>query len=288
MSEITLLGLGAMGSALAGALLDNNIDLTVWNRSPEKTDALKHFGASAADSLEAAIEASPRIMICITEYEASRALLDQASLKTKLAGKTIIQMSTGTPDEVRKTYGWVQQQGANYIDASIMVYPVTIGKAEAQILVSGDETIFHDCQPYINCLGGDVRYVGENIGAAATLDLAVLSRLCAITPGVVNGARICESEAVPLTHYADLFAEGDRARSVVLSIHNNNFTDDVIAPVNTAISCLRSIKNHSERLGINSELPSLGLSLYQRAVDAGLGDQDTAALIKVLRVTPAS
>ena len=283
MSEITLIGLGAMGSALGRALLESKFELTVWNRSPEKAEALVNLGAKAASSLEAAIEASPRIMICITEYEASLDLLDQPSVACKLANKTIIQLSTGTPGEVRKTAKWMHDQGANYIDGSIMVYPVTIGKEAAQILVSGDESIFRDCQPYINSLGGDVRYVGENIGAAAALDLAVLSRLCAITPGVVNGAHICESEGVPLTYYADLFPEGDRARSVALSIYNNSFTDDVIASVNTAISCISAIKKHSDDLGINSEVPAFGISLYQRAVDAGMGDHDQASLIKVLR-----
>ena len=283
MSEITLIGLGAMGSALGRALLENKFELTVWNRSVEKTEALVKLGAKAASSLEAAIDASPRIMICITQYEASRALLDQPSIVSRLANKTIVQLSTGTPGEVRKISRWVTDQGANYLDGSIMVYPGTIGKEAAQLLVSGDESIFLDCQPYINCLGGDVRYVGEKIGAAAALDLAVLSRLCAITPGVVNGAHICESEGVPLTYYAELFPEGDRARSLALSIHHNNFTDDISASVNTAISCISAIKAHSEDLGINFEVPEFGISLYQRAADAGLGDQDAASLIKVLR-----
>ena len=283
MSEITLIGLGAMGAALGRALLGNEFELTVWNRSSEKTEALVRLGAKSATSLEAAIDASPRIMLCITEYEASRTLLDQHSITSRLAGKTIIQLSTGTPGQVRKLSQWVTKQGANYIDGSIMVYPVTIGKQSAQILVSGDERVFRDCLPYLNSLGGDVRYVGDNIGAAAALDLAVLSRLCAITPGVVNGAHICESEGVPLTYYADLFPEGDRARSLALSIHNNSFSDEVIASVNTAISCISAIKNYSEELGINCEIPAFGVSLYQRAAEAGLGDQDTASLIKVLR-----
>ena len=283
MSEITLIGMGAMGLALGRAMLENKIELTAWNRSPEKTNALAKLGAKAERSLEAAIDASPRVMICITEYETARALLDQPSIVSLLANKTIIQMSTGTPGEVRKMAQWVNDQGAKYIDGSIMVYPVTIGKESAQILVSGDESTFHDCEPYINCFGGDVRYVGEKIGAAAALDLAVLSRLCAITPGVVNGAHICESEGVPLTYYADLFPEGDRARSLALAIHHGNFTDEVIASVNTALSCITAIKTYSDDLGINSEVPTFSVGLYQRAADAGLGDHDAAALIKVLR-----
>ena len=283
MSEITLIGLGAMGSALGRAMLENKFELTVWNRSPEKTNALVNLGAKVDSSLKAAIEASPRVMICITEYEAAHVLLDQPSVIPLLKNKTIIQLSTGTPSEVRKLAQWANDQGANYIDGSIMVYPITIGEESAQILISGDKSIFHDCEPYINCFGGDVRYVGEKIGAAAALDLAVLSRLCAITPGVVNGAHICESEGVSLTYYADLFPEGDRARSVAMAIHHNNFTEEVIASVNTAISCISAIKSYSDDLGINSEVPTFGIDLYQRAADAGLGEHDTAALIKVLR-----
>jgi len=173
MSEITLIGIGAMGSALGRALLDNKFDLTVWNRSAEKAHSLVDLGAKATTSLEEAIDASPRIMICITEYEASRELLSQTSIASQLSGKTIIQLSTGTPGEVRKMAYWVNNQNANYLDGSIMVYPETIGKKAAQILISGDENIFRDCEPYINSLAGDVRYVGEKIGAAAALDLAV-------------------------------------------------------------------------------------------------------------------
>jgi 3-hydroxyisobutyrate dehydrogenase-like beta-hydroxyacid dehydrogenase len=285
MGEITLIGLGAMGTALGGALLDNKFDLTIWNRSAAKTKALVALGAKSAPSLEAAIESSPRVMICITEYEAARLLLDQPSVVSLLANKTIIQMSTGTPAEVRKLAQWVNDLDANYLDGSIMAYPPAIGHKSTQLLVSGNEKVFLDCQPYINSLGGDVRYVGENIGAAAALDLAVLSRMCTIVPAVVNGAHICESEGVPLSYYADLFPEGDRARSVVMSIYNNNFTNDIAASVNTAMSCLSAVKSHSEDLGINCELPDLGISLYQRAIDAGLGDHDNASLIKVLRKT---
>jgi 3-hydroxyisobutyrate dehydrogenase-like beta-hydroxyacid dehydrogenase len=153
MSEITRIGLGAMGTEIGLALLENKVELTVWNRSPEKAETLGNLGANVSSSLEAAIEASPRIMVCITEYDASLKLLNQPSITAILLGKNIIQFSTGTPDEVRKTSKWMNDQGASYIDGSIMVYPVTIGEEAGQILVSGGKTIFHDCEAYINCLG---------------------------------------------------------------------------------------------------------------------------------------
>ncbi len=62
MSEVTVIGLGNMGSALAGALLANRRAVTVWNRSPEKAAALVEKGAVLAPNVTAALTASPVIL----------------------------------------------------------------------------------------------------------------------------------------------------------------------------------------------------------------------------------
>ena len=65
MSEVTMIGLGAMGTALALALLRAEHSVTVWNRSPEKLAPLEALGASAATSVADAIQSSPVILVCI-------------------------------------------------------------------------------------------------------------------------------------------------------------------------------------------------------------------------------
>ena len=283
MSDITLIGLGAMGSAIARSLIKSKFDITVWNRSPERMDNIVKLGAKGASSLEEAIVASPRIMICVSRYSDSHETLNQAEIIPHLSGKTILQLSTGTPSEVRQADRWFNEQGARYLDASIMVYPTTIGTEAGQLLISGDESVYRDCEPFIKSLGGDLRYLGSKIGAAAALDLAVLSRMCAVTPSVIHGALVCESEGVSLEQYADMFPAGDRGRSLALAIHNNEFEKDISASVNVAIGCISSIKSHSDDLNINSEVPEFLLSLYYRAAAAGYQHQDAASLIQVLR-----
>lgn len=137
MADITLIGLGAMGSAIATALLNNNCDLLVWNRSADKVKPLLDQGVQTADSLATAVAASPRIMICIDGYDNTKALFDAAELTALLHGKTIIQMSTGTPAQAREAESWVHQSGAKYLDCAIMVYPETVGSSSAQLLISG-------------------------------------------------------------------------------------------------------------------------------------------------------
>jgi 3-hydroxyisobutyrate dehydrogenase-like beta-hydroxyacid dehydrogenase len=285
MSEVTLVGLGAMGSAIARALIDKGCDLTVWNRSADKTKALVELGANAAETLQQAIEASPVILICIHGYAAARSLLDNSEISSLLAGRSIVQMSTGTPAQARATEEWVNAQGGRYLDCSITAYPQSVGKPEGQLLVSGARDIYDDCARYIDHLGGDIRYLGSKIGAAAALDLAVISRLVVNTVGIIYGAHICESEGLSLRHFADMYPEGDRGRSLAETIEKSDFDDNISATVGTSIVCVSAIQSLANDSEINAELPDFLLGLYQRAAAAGCLKQDNASLIKVFRNT---
>ena len=283
MKKITLIGLGAMGRALAQAQLDAGHEVTVWNRSPEKADSLVANGARLADSLVEAIESSDVIMICISDYTGSYALLDQPGVADLIRGRIVIQLSTGTPVDAREMDQWIRALGGQYVDGAIMVYPPTIGSDVSQVLIAGEQSTVSKVRHFIDSLGGDIRYLGAEIGAAAALDMAVVSRLLAITPAVIHGALICESEGVSLQQFAEMFPEGDRARAVALSIHANEFEENISASVDVAIGVASSIKRQAENKNVNSEFPDFVLGLYQRAVAAGQRHQDTSSLIKVLR-----
>ena len=75
MTDVTMIGLGAMGSALANAFLGAGHDTTVWNRTPSKMDALLALGATGASSISEAVEASPIIVFCVDNYEITRNLI---------------------------------------------------------------------------------------------------------------------------------------------------------------------------------------------------------------------
>ena len=211
MSDLTIIGLGAMGSAIARALIDNGCRLTLWNRSPEKAEALSAPGVDWSASLKRAIEASPRLLVCIHGYAATRSLLEDPQIVPLLRGRSVIQTSTGTPAEARAAQDWIGRHGGHYLDCSIMVYPQSVGKPDGQLLISGARDTWEDCAALVNHLGGDIRYLGPAIGAAAVLDLAVVTRLVVNTVGIVYGLRLCESENVPLTEFAGMYPEGDRS-----------------------------------------------------------------------------
>jgi len=283
MSEITFIGLGAMGAKVSSAFLENGCELTVWNRSPQKADPLVTLGAKHAASIEEAIDASSIIMICIDNYSTSHKVLSTESVKPLLSGKTVVQMSTGTPAEANDSEIWISQHGGELVAATIMVYPISIGKPEGQILVSGPESTYRDCEKYFKYLGGDIRYLGSNIGAAAALNIATLARLVANTIGIIHGVHVCESEGVNLDEFTDMFPVGDRAQTIVKAVTSGVFTVDGGASVDVAAGTVNSLQSQANEIGINCEFPNFAMDLLQRAIDAGYREEDTASLIKILR-----
>jgi 3-hydroxyisobutyrate dehydrogenase-like beta-hydroxyacid dehydrogenase len=283
MSEITFIGLGGMGTKVSSTLIEKDCKLTVWNRSPDKAVPLIEQGARCADTLESAIIASPTIMICIDDFETTQKILSTDSIKPLLAGKHIIQMSTGTPAEIRAANDWFTQHDATLLVCMIMVYPVSIGKDEGQLLISGPEDLYLKYKEYFDFLGGDIRYLGSSIGAAAAMSLAILARVIANLVGLVHGSNICESEGVSLSDFAKMFPPGDRAQTVTAAIESNNFRVNGGAAIEIAKVSAASLQSQARDIGINSELPDFALNLFQRVIDAGYEGQDSASLIKVLR-----
>ena len=93
MTDISVIGLGAMGSALARAQLKAGRSVTVWNRSIEKAAPLEEAGAIAAATASEAIMASPLTITCLKSHPQTNEVLRNAA--NALPGKTIIELSTG-------------------------------------------------------------------------------------------------------------------------------------------------------------------------------------------------
>lgn len=281
MSDITLIGLGSMGSALGRALLKGGRSLTVWNRSPARMATLHSFGAVPASSAAHAIAASPVTVMCIADYAATRALMETPEVTARLPGSTIVQLSTGTPGEAREAEAYFHGRGAAYLDGAIMEFPERIGLADTMILFSGGQDAWQSCRRTIEPLGGDLRYLGTAAGAAAALDLALLTRTLAMALGVAHGARICIAESVDLTNYAAALVDGADSRSFAETMATGNFANPS-ATMNVWRHSLQRIRNHASDTAIGSDVPDFIEDIFARAVARGHGEHHVAALIKGL------
>lgn len=284
MTDITVIGLGAMGSALASTLLDSGFSVTVWNRSLDKAEALRAAGADVAESAESAIAASPATVTCVTSHEQTFALLQD--LAAALAGKTIIELSTGGAEEAQKLAALLSHNGASWLIGIINGYPTAIGKAETVLTVVGEPEVWQSWQHAITTLGGSSRHVGTEAGMLAALFAALFTTRQGFMFGMIYGGLVCRQAGIPL----DVFAEQIPVSLGVLPSYYQYFADTVPrgnfdnppATMATYAAALDDVLSTFKATGAAAELPQLFSDLAHRGVDAGLEDKALTALVELL------
>jgi 3-hydroxyisobutyrate dehydrogenase-like beta-hydroxyacid dehydrogenase len=282
MSDITVIGLGQMGAALARAMQRAGHDLTVWNRSPAKMQPFLDDGVAGAPDVVSAVTASPVILVCIDNYTAANAMLQSDEILRFLTGRTVVQLSTGTPKEARETAEWARAVDVAYLDGAILCGPQSIATDTAQILLSGDLAAYEGAGDLLECLGGVVRYLGPNVGAASALDLAWLTTCYGRFMAIIHGAILCQSEDVGLDEFISLFPDEPDIQRYAKVIHEQSFHDST-ATLQVWRAALQRIQQHGVDAGISTEFPDFVASFFQRAVDAGHGEENVMALVKVLQ-----
>ncbi|MFD9906916.1 NAD(P)-dependent oxidoreductase [Streptomyces sp. NPDC059063] len=201
---VSVLGLGMMGSALAAALLKAGHPVTVWNRTAAKTGPLVAQGARPAEAARDAVTASPLVIACLTTNDNVRELL--APLADDLRGRTLVNVTNGTPSQARELADWARENGVSYVDGGIMAIPQMIAGPHAYVLYSGDEDAYETHRETLAAFGG-TKWVGTDAGLAALWDLSLLTGMYGMVMGVMQAFAMTGSAGVPAKEFAPLLAE---------------------------------------------------------------------------------
>jgi 3-hydroxyisobutyrate dehydrogenase-like beta-hydroxyacid dehydrogenase len=206
--RVTVIGTGAIGSAVTHRLLSGGREVTVWNRTAARSAELVEAGAVRAETLAEAAESSELIVLTLTDYAAVQECL--AQLHQELSGRTIVAMCTGTADDARAAAQHVTSAGGWYLDAGIQASPEMLGTASVTILYSGSPEAFKEHLSTLELLSTP-RFVGDPPGAAAIWDLALfgvwydaqlglLRALHAVGQAGIDVAEFGETAATQLGH----------------------------------------------------------------------------------------
>jgi 3-hydroxyisobutyrate dehydrogenase-like beta-hydroxyacid dehydrogenase len=282
MSEVSVIGLGNMGSALARALLENGRQVTIWNRNPDKATPLTGMGAVVAPSAVAAVIDGPVILVCVTNYAASDSILREAA--ANLPGKVLIQFTTGTPQDARANEAWAHENGADYLDCAITGSPSSIGTPDAHILLAGQESVFQKTESLLRTLASNLDYKGEPIGLASTWEMIYIMHYYGMFLSLFHSVQICQAEGIPLEQYSSLLGKQGKNYEQWLceNIQSDNY-QETSAPLELWASGVQHIVEHAEASHLRAEFPRLTARLFQEAIDAGYGRQEVSALFKVLQ-----
>jgi 3-hydroxyisobutyrate dehydrogenase-like beta-hydroxyacid dehydrogenase len=163
--NVTVIGLGSMGRALAGAFLRAGHRTTVWNRTPEKAAPLVTEGAVLVPTVHAAVAASPLVITCLTGFDETREALEPAG--RALAGRTLVTLNSGAPAQARTTAEWATGHGARFLGGAIKNVPSTVGAPDTLLYYGGEPAAFAEHEATLRVLGGDTVHLGDEADLAA-------------------------------------------------------------------------------------------------------------------------
>lgn len=281
--RILMIGLGAMGSVLARLLLQNGKTVTVWNRSEEKTLPLRAIGAAYTPNLGEAVAANDIILICVQDYSITEQLLQGISLE----GKTVVQLSTGTPQDARLMAASFSARGASYLDGAILATPSQMGTPHTPIFVSGNKDAWTTSEPVLRILGGALTYFGEAPGNASAWDIAALSSMFGMMIGFLNGARIIESEGLQVADLGNMILAiapvlGQMVKDTADDIQQQKY-DDPQSSLDICAGTFDLMIRLSAENKLDKGFAQFAQQMFRKGLDAGYGQQRISALMKTLR-----
>ncbi|MEZ7125519.1 NAD(P)-dependent oxidoreductase [Nonomuraea sp. AD125B] len=202
-NRVTVLGLGTMGSAIATAFVERGYRTTVWNRTAGKSAPLVDVGATVAATAAEAVAASPLVVVCLLDGAAVDEVL--ASVDDVVAGKVLVNLTSGSPAQARATERWAGERGAEYLDGKLMGDPPYVGTPNFTVLLSGSRSAFDAHESALRVLGG-VGYHGEDPGFAAVEFMAQVAMGYEMLIGFLHVLKLVRAEGGDVTEFAERFA----------------------------------------------------------------------------------
>lgn len=287
-TTVTVLGLGPMGQALAGALVAAEFRTIVWNRTAAKADALRARGALWADTPALAAAAGDLVLVNVVDQAAADAVLTAAG--DALAGRVVIGLSSDIPDSAHHTEDLVTARGGRYLDGAIMTPTDTIGTRSASILLAGPRDVFDAHRDVLEALA-TVSWVGAEVGRAAAFDMALLDVFWTSVSGFVHALAMAGAHGIPptelLPHASNIAAIlppifGEIAERVEADRHG-----DAGVSVSSVAASVRHLIAASRAAGLDAGALEAFRGYVDAAVDAGHGADEISRIIPASVTVPS-
>ncbi|MEY2228872.1 MULTISPECIES: NAD(P)-dependent oxidoreductase [Streptomyces] len=287
-SPVTVIGLGPMGQAMTRALLTAGHPVTVWNRTAGRADGVVADGATLAATPGEAVEASDLVILSLTDYQAMYDILDSAT--ASLAGRTLVNLSSDTPDRTRKAATWAAGHDAAFLTGGVMVPAPMVGTEAAFVYYSGPDEVMANHRAALAPFGTP-KYLGEDPGLAQMMyqaQLAVfLTTLSALmhATAMLGAAGMKAKETLPeLLSSADsigaILRAGEETPGAALDAGEH---PGDLSTVTMMGATADHIVETSMSLGLDLALPLAVQAHYQRAIENGHGGDNWTRVIDSIR-----
>ncbi|MGH9297019.1 MAG: NAD(P)-dependent oxidoreductase [Acidimicrobiales bacterium] len=289
--RIAVLGMGRMGHAVAGRLVDGGHDVTVWNRSPGKADSIVSKGASKAQTPAGAAAGAEVVVTSLADDAAvldvvrGEAADDSSGLLGAFeenSGSILVDMSTVSPETAEAL---AELAHGRSLASPILGAPGAVAAGEAVYLVSGPKPCHDAASQMFATLSERVQYLGEDVKSA--LQLKLLANYLLLSAVAVLGEIIPVAQAVGLPEdvlrgfleSSPLVAPAlrNRLEALLSGKHEGWFTTTLGA------KDTRLAEELAMRQGLRLPVADLVKRRYEEAAAAGYADADLTAVIELVR-----
>lgn len=285
--KVGVAGIGRMGAAIAERLLKHGHEVTVWNRTRAKAEALAVHGAKVVDTPAQLASAVDVILTILTDAQAIAATFDgpDGLLAGAIKGKLFVEMSTVRPETERALAERVRAKGAALIDCPVggTTGPARDGKLLA--FVGGDAADLARVQPVLEQLCRRIEHVGP-VGSGASLKLAINLPLLVYWQAVGEALALCQPLGLEPARLVSIFADTSGGPNV-LKTRGGMLADAMQGkpPANTTFNIdsirkdMATMIEEARALGYD-ELPvtARALECFDEVSRIGLGDGDAVLL----------
>jgi 2-hydroxy-3-oxopropionate reductase len=279
--KIGFIGIGLMGLPMAKNILKAGYNLKAFNRSQNKAEPLKEFGAEISPTINDVVNESDVLITMLTDDTAIDDVMNSSNFLDNLkSGATVIDMSSVKPTTATKYYNNLKLKNINYLDAPVSGGTIGAEEASLAIMVGGEQKVFDEVIDIFKTMGNPTLVGPSGSGQVSKLANQVIVGL---TIGAVAEAiTLCEKAGANPDKMIKALS-GGWADSKILQTHGKRMIDKDFTPKGRTSVHLKDMNNILECANsYNTHLPISNLvkEMYKTLVENGHGETDHSSIYK--------
>ncbi|MBL6945524.1 MAG: NAD(P)-dependent oxidoreductase [Rhodospirillales bacterium] len=284
--DIGLIGIGLVGSAIAGHLLERGYGVVGYDLDPAACDALSKAGGTVASGVAEVAQRTKRVFLSLLTTEVVCQVIegDDGLLDVSDPPRYMVDTTTGTPDKTIALAERLAGRGVGYLDATISGSSQQIRDRDALFMIGGNDEVFEACRDLLDAVSEKMIHVGPpGSGSKAKLASNLILGLNRLV--LAEGLVFAEKLGLDLPSFLSLLKQSP-AYSVAMDTKGEKMLNDDFEPqarVSQHNKDLRIILDCADKAGQDLPLGRIHHEILEDLIADGDGDLDCSAVIKALR-----
>ncbi len=286
MMKVGIIGLGMLGNAVALHLLDSGFEVTVYNRTQEKTRQAKEKGAKVVTSPKEIAENSELIITIVKDANAVKEIsFEKDGIIEGSHEKLIVaDMSTIDPSESKNISKKFQEYNIHKLDIPVMGGPNVAITGDLVMMASGNKESFDHCKNIFEKIANKVFFLGES-GVAHSVKLAMNLQITMLALSLSEGITLVKKANVDPKIFLEIlnstyFKTGMSEKKAFKMINGKYDITFTLANLKKDISTITSA---AESLGIELPMIKKAEEVYENAVKEGFGEMDYTGIMEYIK-----